>query len=68
MNRREYISSVVRGGMVGALGVLSGVLVYRRQVALDPGCTNSFQCRSCMKIKKCELPEAELVRDHGEKG
>jgi hypothetical protein len=68
MNRREYIHQVARGGLLGALAVFSGILIYRKQVIYEGKCTQRFQCRSCTKLNRCQLPEAELNRGYGDKG
>lgn len=68
MKRRVFLQHVARGGLIGALGVLSGILLARRQVTLEESCTGQFQCRSCNRINRCELPEAKTARDYGEKG
>ena len=68
MVRRDFIHSMVRGGLVAALAALTGFLVTRREVTLQADCAENFQCRSCSKLSRCELPEAKTLRDHGEEG
>ena len=67
MDRREYIGKFARGGLLGALAVTTGILVFRKQVALKDDCPEGFQCRNCRKLNRCELPEAINERAH-EKG
>ena len=68
MVRRDFIHNVARGGLLATLAAFSGFLVSRKQVTLQTDCAENFQCRSCSKLKGCELPEAEIMRDHGEEG
>ncbi len=65
MNRRNFIEKSGRGILLGALAIVSGVLVSRRQVSLDTKCTANFQCRNCGKLSNCQLPEAEIEREDG---
>ena len=44
------------------MALLAGVLLSRRQISLERECGLDFQCRSCTKLKKCQLPEAEKER------
>lgn len=68
MDRRAYLNRFVRGGALGALAVMSGILISRRQVSLLTDCSDHTQCNACSKLKRCELPEAVITRDHGEEG
>ena len=65
MNRRNFIEKTGRGILLGALAVVSVVLVSRRQVSLDTKCPANLQCRNCGKLSKCQLPEAEIERNDG---
>ncbi len=67
MDRRDFINRTARGGLLAALAVISGILFSRQQVALQANCSGDFQCRSCRKLNKCVLPEAEKEREN-EKG
>jgi hypothetical protein len=68
MDRRDFISRFARGGALGALAIISGILISRRQVTLQTECSDNAQCRNCNKLKRCELPEAKIARNHGEEG
>ncbi len=65
MNRRIFIERTGRGILLGALAIVSGILVSRRQVSLDTKCSANFQCRNCGKLSDCQLPEAETERKDG---
>lgn len=65
MNRKIFIEKAGRGILLGALAIVSGILVSRRQVSLDTKCSASFQCQNCGKLSKCQLPEAETERNDG---
>jgi len=67
MNRKAFISALVRGGILGSMALLAGVLFSRRQVSLEQECGLGFQCGNCSKMKSCQLPEAEKERGN-EKG
>ncbi len=65
MNRRNFIDKTGRGFLLGAIALLSGVLVVRRQVVQDASCTANFQCKNCGKLSDCQLSEAETERTDG---
>ncbi len=68
MDRRDFVNKFARGGALGALAIMSGVLVSRRQVTLQTECSDNAQCRACNKLKRCELPEAKIAREYGKEG
>jgi len=65
MNRKKFFDLSGRYLLLGGLAIISGLLVSRRQVSLDTKCSANFQCRSCEKLSKCQLPEAESERNDG---
>ena len=65
MNRRNFIDKAGRGILLGGLVIVSGILVSRKQVVRENQCSANFQCKSCGKISKCQLPEAETERQDG---
>lgn len=67
MNRKSFLSALVRGGILGSMALLTGVLFSRKQLTLEKECGLSVQCRNCSKLKNCQLPEAEKERGN-EKG
>jgi hypothetical protein len=62
MDRRSYIHTVVRGGILGVLAFAGALLVSRRQVELESSCGENFACKSCRKLSRCKLPEAHEER------
>lgn len=67
MDRKAFISSLVRGGILGSMAVLAGVLLSRRQISLEKQCGINLQCKSCTRLKACEYPESLNEREN-EKG
>jgi len=58
--RRQFLKTIVRGGILASVAVFSGVMTKRW---LDsPGCRNDFACGRCMDEEKCALPEARVYR------
>ncbi len=49
------------------MALLAGLLLSRKQVSLEKECGLNLQCRSCSRLKACELPEAKNERGY-EKG
>ncbi len=69
MDRQRFYKPIGRGGALGALVVISGVLVAQTAGNIADECSdNGFQCRTCNKLNRCELPDAKITRDHGEEG
>ena len=62
MNRKAFISALIRGGILGSMALLAGVLLSRRQISLEKECGLGIQCRSCSSLKGCKLPDAEKER------
>lgn len=59
-DRREWLTSVARRGLLGGLVVMVGYLVGRR---VKNGCPEtSGRCRSCRWLSQCDLPDARSVR------
>jgi electron transport complex protein RnfB len=59
LNRRDFIQTIVRGGIFAGLTVLTGALVYRSRKG---GCSLGIACDNCTKSKACNLPEAKAFR------
>ncbi len=58
--RREFIETLVRGGMFVSLTVLGGALIGRWREA--KGCRQNFACSNCTETNHCRLPEADTYR------
>lgn len=65
MNRRKYIHSLARIGLTGAMALVAGVLVSRKQVRLERSCGESATCSSCRKLQQCDRLEARKERGNG---
>ncbi len=65
--RRNFLRSLVRYPVLGALGLLGGRLV-KRQAGTGPvqagrKCTNRGICRGCLRLSTCCLPQALMARN-----
>ena len=67
MNRKAFISALVRGGILASMALLAGILFSRKQISLEKECGLNLQCRNCSKLKACDLPDAKNERGN-EKG
>ena len=59
-NRREFLNTLMRGGILAALGLLSGGLVFRSHD--ENSCSYGFDCSRCSKSESCNLPAALEAR------
>ena len=62
--RRQFLRSLVRYPVLGALGLLGGRLVKRQA---GRKCINRGICRGCLRLSTCCLPHALMarnIRDH----
>jgi hypothetical protein len=61
--RRDFLRSVLRWPLAGALGLAAGRLIGGRG-PLKPGetCVNRGACRGCAALPRCDLPQAALAR------
>jgi electron transport complex protein RnfB len=55
-NRREFLKTLMRGGILAGLGIIGGTLFLRS--GKQNGCGFNFACGSCTKAKDCDLPES----------
>jgi Na+-translocating ferredoxin:NAD+ oxidoreductase subunit B len=62
MIRREFIQTVIRGGLIAGLGLLTGGLVFRR--GKGGSCDFGFLCGQCAEKESCTLPEAVASRQY----
>jgi len=59
-NRREFLNTLMRGGILAALGLFSGALVFRSRD--KNSCSYGFDCSRCSKNENCNLPAALEAR------
>ena len=62
MNRKTFIATLFRGGILAAMALLAGLLLSRKQVSLEKECGLNLQCRSCSRLKACDLPDAKIEK------
>jgi len=58
--RRHFLKSIIRGSLFASFGLLTGVLLYRREG--NAACRPDFACGNCSFEKGCRLPEADSYR------
>jgi len=67
MNRKSFLNTLARGGILALMALIAGVFYSRRQVSLERDCGLDLQCRNCSRLNDCGLPRAEKEREN-EKG
>jgi hypothetical protein len=65
MNRREFINSLIRNGLLTILGILSVFLIFKP--ASTEICELNFACKNCQINKNCNLEEAKKFRENNNK-
>jgi Na+-translocating ferredoxin:NAD+ oxidoreductase subunit B len=60
--RREFISTIVRGGILAGLTFLTGGLLFR--TGKEGQCGFNFACGTCSRSGSCSLPEAVMNRQY----
>jgi len=58
--RREFLNTLMRGGILAALGLLSGAVIFRSRD--EKSCSYGFDCSGCSRSKSCMLPAALEAR------
>jgi Na+-translocating ferredoxin:NAD+ oxidoreductase subunit B len=58
--RRDFLNTLIRGGILAGLTVLGGGLFLRSRKG--DACSFNFACGSCSSSKNCNLPEAHANR------
>jgi electron transport complex protein RnfB len=59
-NRREFLNSLVRGGILAGLAILGGGLIFRQRKG--SACPSGVPCGDCPKADGCDLPRATSFR------
>lgn len=57
MNRKQFIQSFFRYGILGGIMVLIGFILLKRKVSIESRCNENFACKNCNKYSACSLPE-----------
>jgi Na+-translocating ferredoxin:NAD+ oxidoreductase subunit B len=60
--RRDFLNTLVRGGLLAGLTFITGGLIFRS--GREDSCGFDFQCGSCSRSDGCTLPEAMLKRQY----
>lgn len=61
MTRKEFVKTTGRLLILGGFTASAGYLVLNKKVSAT--CSVSSTCESCGKFSKCELPQAEEVKN-----
>lgn len=64
MNRKDFLNSWIRTGILGAFLLLTGFFATRGKISGSDDCPADFQCRACKKLSKCNLPESDKYRKY----
>ncbi len=62
LNRRDFLSGLIRNIILLFLTALSGILLFKQVDASAQTCDLDFVCRSCKKLKTCNLNEAKAYK------
>ncbi|MBE0655541.1 MAG: hypothetical protein IH594_17200 [Bacteroidales bacterium] len=65
MNRRTFINTWIRTGILGAFALMIGIFAAGGKITGNGECSAEFQCRGCKKLSKCSLPESDKYRNNG---
>ncbi len=65
MNRKQFISTLIRSSILAVMAGLVIVFVKRDNIGPTSECGLDFQCKKCNKLKGCSLPEAENYQKNG---
>jgi hypothetical protein len=60
MDRRDFISRVLRNLILTGLLFISGFLLFRKESR--ESCDFDFVCKNCKKMPSCSLPEAKQAK------
>lgn len=60
MDRRKFISTIVRGTILTGITAMSGYLLLRD--GNSETCDFDFFCKNCRKLDNCKLPEASQFK------
>ena len=57
LNRRDFITKLVRSGTLLSMAAVTGYLVFGRNT--EEVCDFSFVCKNCKKLENCQIEEAK---------
>jgi hypothetical protein len=67
MDRKTFISRLMRYSLLGGLTLLTGFLLARRSVSGQAGCRINPLCSNCPELTACTKQEALKQKKNGEK-
>ena len=67
MDRKAFISGLMRISLLGVLVLLTGFLMAKRNVNSLDSCNNNSLCSNCSKLSGCRKPEAIKQKKNGGK-
>ena len=64
MNRREFLRSCLRNGLLTSLAIASGALIFRKKPEKPAQvCISQGICDGCRVFNNCGLPQALSAKD-----
>ena len=65
MDRKTFLSSLMRISLLGVLALLTGFLALKRNVRGENSCNDGPGCNTCALYPDCNKPEAIKQRKYG---
>jgi hypothetical protein len=62
MNRKEFLKTLARYGLLALIAFLGIFLFTNRKTKVDEECTNNFECRGCSKRDHCTIDKSKKRR------
>lgn len=63
MNRKQFLTNLIRISILGGIGIVTGTLLYRNKTKT---CEYIYLCKGCNKINTCKLDEAKQYKKNKE--
>lgn len=67
MNRKEFLKTLARYGLLALIVFLGVFLVTNRKTKVEEECTNNFECRGCSKRENCKIKASPTPSQGGAK-
>jgi large-conductance mechanosensitive channel len=62
MNRKEFLNTVVRCGLLALIVFMGVFLVTNRKTKVEEECDKNFECRNCNKRDDCKIDKSKKGR------
>jgi hypothetical protein len=62
MNRKEFLKTLARYGLLALIVFLGIFLVANRKTKVEEECTNDFRCGGCSKKENCTIDKSKKRR------